>query len=124
MTASNKEIVESFIDAYNAGDDEGVLSYCDENIYVIHHNRNVIVEGKSAFRENLAIFKGLVEGKHFSNRRAMHVDGDNVLVEHTWNGKALESIPGFAEKNEVIKLDLCTRYTLKNGLIADYHDYG
>jgi steroid delta-isomerase-like uncharacterized protein len=124
MTHTNKDIIESFISAYNSGEDEKLLSLCTDDIMVTHHNRDVVINGKEAFREILTTFKTIIPTKAFTNRRAFFVDGNNVIVEHTWGGKVLEEVPGFAKKGESLQLDLCTRYSLKDGLISEYHDYG
>ena len=124
MTKPNTEIVAAFLQTYNAGDDEGALSLCTDDVKVTHHNRNTFIDGKEAFRAVLTAVKELIPDKHFENRRAIHVDGDNVIVEHSWVGNALADLPGFASKGEAINLDLCTRYTFRDGKICEYHDYG
>ncbi|MGD9800138.1 MAG: nuclear transport factor 2 family protein [Parvularculaceae bacterium] len=117
-------VIEQFVAAYNRGDVEGVLAVCDEDIRVVHHNRGFSIAGRRAFADTLNAFKDLVPDKKFSARRAIFRDGDAVIVEHTWGGKATADIPGFGAKGETIALDLCTRYTVRDGLIVEYHDYG
>ncbi len=117
-------VVEEFVAAYNAGDNEAVLALCHDKVRIVHHNRDVVIDGKNAFRETLKIFKALIPDKRFSNRRALFRDGDTVIVEHTWGGVAAADIPGWATNGQTLSLDLCTRYTIKNALIAEYHDYG
>ena len=116
--------VENFIAAYNAGDNESVLACCHDDVVITHHNRGVKIEGKQAFRDTLNVFKDLIPNKKFSDRRALFADGGNVIVEHTWGGTATTDIPGFAKKGETLELDLATRYSIKDGLITEYHDYG
>ena len=118
------ETVEKFLTAYNAGDNEGVLACCHDDVLIIHHNRGVRIEGKQAFRETLNIFKNLIPDKKFGDRRALFTDGNNVIVEHTWGGTATTDIPDFAKQGETLSLELTTRYTVDDGLIAEYHDYG
>jgi predicted ester cyclase len=117
-------VATGFIDAYNAGDDKAMLNVCADNIHVTHHNRGVLLRGRKAFGELLAGFKGAFPDKKFVDRRGVYVDGENVLVEHTWTGTAQADVPGFAQNGEKAQLDLCTRYTVRDGLIVEYHDYG
>jgi ketosteroid isomerase-like protein len=119
------EAVTRYIEAYNAGDDEGVLSVCDEAIWVIHHNRPEFgAKGRAALREVLRKSKGSLADKHFTDRRGLYVNGDTVIVEHTCKGKAMADIPGIAQRGDTVALDLCTRFTVRDGLIVEYHDYG
>lgn len=124
MTTSYEALVERFISAYNSGDDDALLSYCHEKICVTHHNRDVVINGKENFAGVLEAFKTLLPDKHFFDRRALFVSDNNVLVEHCWGATAKEDVPGFASKGDTIKLDLCTRYSIEDGLIIEYHDYG
>lgn len=117
-------VVERFVEAYNSGDREKLLQLCAEDIRVTHHNRGVDLKGRDAFGEILKSFEGAFPDKHFENRRAQHVDGNNVLVEHTWVGTAQTDVPGFAQAGEVVRIDICTRYTVRDGLVVEYHDYG
>lgn len=124
MTSTVQEIVELFIDAYNGGDDTTLLSLCHDEICVTHHNRDVVINGKDNFAGVLTAFKSLVPDKHFFDRRALFISDNNVIVEHCWGATATDDVPGFACKGETIKLDLCTRYTIENSLVVEYHDYG
>ncbi|MGH3470071.1 MAG: nuclear transport factor 2 family protein [Thermocrispum sp.] len=117
-------VVDQFVDAYNSGDNDKLLALCHEQIHVIHHNREVTVDGREAFGELIGNFGAAFPDKHFENRRAKYADGENVLVEHTWAATAAADVPGWAETGEGVKLDLCTRYTVRDGLVVEYHDYG
>jgi len=118
-------IANAFVDAYNAGDDDALLALCAENIEVVHHNRGVEITGRDNFGALLGAFKGAFPDKHFENRRAEHSDGDTAIIAHTWTGTAAAPVPGFADAaGDVARLDLCTIYTVKDGLIVAYHDYG
>ncbi len=118
-------IANAFVDAYNAGDDDALLALCAENIEVVHHNRGVELTGRDNFGGLLGAFKGAFPDKRFVDRRAEHSDGDTAVIAHTWTGTATAPVPGFAENaGDVARLDLCTLYTVKDGLIVAYHDYG
>jgi len=117
-------VVTRFLDAYNAGDEATMLELCHEKVHVLHHNRGVEVTGRDAFGELLAAFKGAFPDKRFVDRRGLYRDGASVIVEHTWTGTAVADVPGFAANGETARLDLCTRYTVADGQIVEYHDYG
>lgn len=117
-------IANAFVEAYNAGDDEAMLALCAPDIHVIHHNRGVEVSGREAFGALLGSFKDAFPDKRFVDRRAEHSDGETAIIAHTWTGTAVADVPGFAAAGEVARMDLCTLYTVRDGLIADYHDYG
>jgi steroid delta-isomerase-like uncharacterized protein len=118
------EIANAYVDAYNAGDDEAILRITAEDIYVLHHNRGLEVRGKQGFREMLQKYRGIMPDKHFENRTGFHVDGETVVVLHTWVGRSNQDIPDLAVKGETKRYDLCTVFKVRNGLMAEYHDYG
>jgi steroid delta-isomerase-like uncharacterized protein len=122
--ATPAEIANRYVEAYNAHDDEAILRICAEDIYVIHHNRGLGVTGKTGFREMLAKYRAIMPDKHFTNRTGFHVDGETVVVLHTWRGRSSQDIPDLAVKGETKTYDLCTVFKVRNGLIAEYHDYG
>ena len=124
MPSLPESTVERFINAYNEGDDQALLECCHQDILVMHHNRGAIFEGKAAFAGVLEAFKGLLPDKHFYDRRSLFVSGSSVIIEHCWSATALDDVPGFGARGETIVLDLCTRYTVENGLVREYHDYG
>lgn len=124
MPGTDPTTVDQFIDAYNSGSDNKLLNLCSENILVVHHNRDITITGRAAFAELMSTFKSAFPDKHFKNRRGHYIDGDKVIVEHTWTGTAATNVPGWAQQGETARLDLCTIYTVRDGLIVEYHDYG
>lgn len=122
--ASAASIVEQFGSLYNAGDVEGMLALCADDITVIHHNRDIEVHGKEALAGLFNSFAQAFPDKRFLEPTAVITDGTNVVVEHTWTGTAAADVPGFANSGEVAKMDLSTRYTVKDGVIVEYHDFG
>jgi steroid delta-isomerase-like uncharacterized protein len=123
-TRTPADTVSAYIEAYNAHDNEALLALCDDNVFVRHHNRELLAQGKTEYRAMLNKFIGLMPNKRWTNRRGFYVDGENVVVEHTWVGTSLEDAPGFARKNETVTVDICTCFKVRNGLVTEYHDYG
>ncbi|QIZ37742.1 nuclear transport factor 2 family protein [Saccharopolyspora sp. ASAGF58] len=128
MTTSNKvgplEFADNFIDSYNSGDLDRITALLSEDVRFVHHNRGVDVQGKDAARKLLETYGELFPGKAFSNRRSIATSGDRVFVEHTWGGKAMADVPGWAAAGETVSLDLGTFMTVRDGLLVEYHDYG
>lgn len=118
------EVVDQFISAYNEGNDDKVLNLCATDILIVHHNRGIVIEGRDAFAEILKQAKQVLPDKQFTKRTAKHECGDSIIVEHSWGGTAQADFPGLAKAGEIVSLELCTRYTLKGGVIVEYHDYG
>lgn len=117
-------VVEKFAAAYNDGDMEGLLALCAEDLTVIHHNRGIEVHGREGLRGLLESFAGAFPDKRFLEPTFVLAQGETVVVEHTWTGTAQADVPGFAAAGEVAKMDLSTRYTIRDGLIVEYHDFG
>lgn len=118
------KVADRFVEAYNSGDRERLLALCAEDFRMVHHNRGVDLGDKSAFGEIIKGFEAAFPDKHFEDRRAQYADGDNVVIEHTWVGTAQADVAGFAKEGESARIDLCSRYTVRDGLIVEYHDYG
>jgi ketosteroid isomerase-like protein len=125
QTGTAVDVVEKFIAAYNSGDIPGILELSAENLHLEHHNRGVLLDSAQAFADLLGQFAGAFPDKHFENRRALHVAGDNtVIVEQTWVATAIADVPGWAATGETVRLDVSTRFTVENGVVTEYHDYG
>jgi steroid delta-isomerase-like uncharacterized protein len=117
-------VVEQFSAAYNDGDVEGLLALCSDDVTVIHHNRDIEVHGKEALGGLFGSFAQAFPDKRFLEPTSIVAEGENVVVEHTWTGTVEADVPGFAAAGEVAKMDLSTRYTVRDGLIVEYHDFG
>jgi steroid delta-isomerase-like uncharacterized protein len=123
--ASAVAVADAFVDAYNVGDDEAVLALCAEDIEVIHHGRGLAINGRDQLAHMLGVVGMVFPDKRFGNRRAVHLDGETTVITHTWTGTAEAPVPGLAAKaGDVARVDLCTIYTVREGLIVSYHDYG
>jgi steroid delta-isomerase-like uncharacterized protein len=128
MTTPNKadpaEVAREYIEAYNSGDLDRIAAVLADDIRLVHHNRGVDVRGKQDARGLFETYGKLFPDKKFSNRRSLTATGDRVFVEHTWGGKAAADVPGWAAAGETVSLDLGTFITVRDGQIAEYHDYG
>jgi steroid delta-isomerase-like uncharacterized protein len=123
-TVDLTDFADSYLAAYNSGDLDRIAGFLSDDIRLVHHNRGVDVQGKEAAIELFKAYGGLFPDKAFTNRRSIQTAGDRVIVEHTWGGKAAADVPGWAAEGESVSLDLATFMTVRDGLLAEYHDYG
>ncbi|MGH9281806.1 MAG: nuclear transport factor 2 family protein [Acidimicrobiales bacterium] len=123
-TSNVTAVVDEFVDAYNAQDFVRLQDVFSEDVYVIHHNRGVEAKSKQELFGLFEAFGAAFPDRRFHNQRRRLVDGDTVVVEHTWEGTAAADVPGFAAAGDVARLDLCTVITIRHGRVVEYHDYG
>ncbi|MGK0741306.1 nuclear transport factor 2 family protein [Leucobacter sp. Z1108] len=117
------EVANKYLDAYNAFDLDTLIGLMDENIYLIHHNRGFVTEGKEA---TAALYRGtpdLIPDRQLAERGAVTVDGDRVVVQHVLTGTPKVDLP-FGPVGEPFRIDLATVFTVKNGKVVKYEDYG
>jgi steroid delta-isomerase-like uncharacterized protein len=122
--ADQLAVAEGFISAYNANDLDALGELFSPDLKTRHHNRGVDLSGKEAMLEILRQFEGIAPDKHFHSIRRKFVAGENVVIEHTWEATFEADVPGFAAKGETVTLELCSVYTIRDGLIVEYDDYG
>ncbi len=117
-------IAKRWIAAYNAKDFNALRAMMAPNIHVEHHNRGVVLDGPDAMIAIMTQFEGLLPDRRFHSVRRQFAAGEQVVTELTWEATPTADIEGFAKKGEIIKLELACVWTVRNGQIADYHDYG
>lgn len=126
MSSTNNPVavVDAFVEAYNAKDFDRLEGIVAEDVYVLHHNRGAEANNRKELFGLFEAFGSAFPDRAFSNRRSVNVDGSTAVVQHTWGGTAAGDVPGFAAAGEKVSLDLCTVVTVRDGQIAEYHDYG
>jgi len=117
-------VANRWIAAYNAKDFDTIRSLCADDIHMEHHNRDVVVNGPDAVIALMDQFDGLVPDRRFHSTRRQFTDGERVVTEQTWEATPTVDIPGFAKEGEIIKLELSCIWTIRDGQIAEYDDYG
>ena len=117
-------VFDAFVEAYNAKDFAKLGELIADDVYVVHHNRGVDAKSKKELFGLFSAFGVAFPDRRFHNERRRVVDGDTVVVQHTWGGTAAADVPGFADAGGVVQLDLCTVFTVRHGRLAEYHDYG
>ncbi|MGH9156434.1 MAG: ester cyclase [Acidimicrobiales bacterium] len=125
MTTSDpRVVVDSIVEAYNAKDFARLEGLFAEDVHVVHHNRGVEAANRKELFGLFDAFGAAFPDRQFSNRRAVNIDGETVVVQHTWGGTAAGDVPGFAAAGEKVSLDLCTVLRVQGGVVVEYHDYG
>jgi steroid delta-isomerase-like uncharacterized protein len=117
-------VANRWIEAYNNKDFETIKSLMSDDIHMTHHNRGVEVNGPDAVLALMNQFEGLVPNRRFHSTRRQFTDGERVVTEQTWEATATTDIPGFAAKDETLALELCCVWTIDDGKIVEYDDYG
>ena len=95
-----------------------------DDLHMVHHNRAVDLEGPEAAIGIMVQFDGMLSKKLFHSTRRQFTDGTRVVTEQTWEATAIVDIPGFVGKDETIQLELCCVWTVENGQVVEYDDYG
>lgn len=125
MTESDPiSVANRWIEAYNATDYDTLESLMDDNLHMVHHNRNVDLTGPEAALAIMRQFDDLLAVKRFHSTRRQFTDGERVVTEQTWEATAVTDIPGFVGKDETINLELCCVWTVRDGKVVEYDDYG
>ena len=117
-------VANRWIEAYNDKDFDTIRSLCADDIRMEHHNRGVAVTGPDAVLELMYQFEPIVPDRRFHSTRRQFTDGERVVTEQSWGGTPTTDVPGFAKKGEPIALDLSCIWTVRNGQITEYDDYG
>jgi steroid delta-isomerase-like uncharacterized protein len=117
-------IANRWIAAYNAKDLVTLRSLMTDDIHVEHHNRNAIIDGAETLISVMKQFGELAPDRRFHSIRKQTTDGRTVVTELTWELIPTVDLPGFGKKGETLRLDLACIWTLRDGRVFDYHDYG
>lgn len=117
-------IANHWIAAYNAKDFDTLANLMTPDIRVEHHNRGAPINGAEALLAVMRQFATLLSDRRFHSLRRQFTSGDTVVSELTWEGTPSDDVEGFAKKGETVKLELACIWTIRDGRVADYHDYG
>ncbi|MSR13066.1 MAG: hypothetical protein EXR86_00555 [Gammaproteobacteria bacterium] len=124
MHTNSIDIANRWIAAYNAKDFGTLRTMMTTDIHIEHHNRGVVLDGPDAMIAIMTQFEGMLPDRRFHSIRRQFAVGEQVVTELTWEATPTMDIEGFAKKGEKIQLELACIWTVRDGQIADYHDYG
>jgi steroid delta-isomerase-like uncharacterized protein len=117
-------VFDAFVEAYNAKDFDRLGELIADDVVVVHHNRGVEAKGKPELLGLFEAYGAAFPDRRFGNEQRRVADGDTVVVQQTWGGTAAADVPGWAEAGGTVSLDLCTVFTVRQGRLVEYHDYG
>jgi ketosteroid isomerase-like protein len=118
-------VVDAFLEAYNAKDLDTVSSLLGPDIRMVHYGRDIDVLGRDEVVAHLSrSAQGVFPDRVFQPRRRQFVDGRHVVIEHTWAATATADVPQFARAGEAVNMELCTIFTIDDGQIVEYVEYG
>ncbi|MGH8596855.1 MAG: nuclear transport factor 2 family protein, partial [Gammaproteobacteria bacterium] len=117
-------VANQWIAAYNTKDFGTLRNMMTDDIHVEHHNRGIALDGADAMLAIMTQFAGLVPDRRFHSVRRQFASDKQVVTELTWEATPTTDIEGFAKKGEKIRLELASIWTIRDGRIAEYHDYG
>lgn len=123
MSASPREVVEKYLDAYNAYDIDTLETLLDEKVELQHHNRGFQTSGRA---DTVALYRGtpdVIPQRQLVDRTALIVDGDTVVVQHRFVGTPKVDVP-FGAAGEEFSVDLVTVFRVSDGRVVSYEDYG
>ena len=123
--ASAEEIVEAYVDAYNGKRIEEIAALLAPDLRMRHHNRGFDLSGAKALLDGLRQFEAIAPDRRYHSRRRLLGCGEQVVVEHRWEATFLVDAGSFGVgAGETVALDVCSVFTVRDGLIAEYDDYG
>ncbi len=117
-------IANCWIAAYNAKDFDALAALMAPEIRVEHHNRGALLQGAETMLAVMRQFAILLPDRRFHSLRRQFAAGDIVISEITWEGTPTDDVEGFAKRGVTVKLELACLWTIRDGRVADYHDYG
>jgi ketosteroid isomerase-like protein len=125
MSDSPLDVANRWIEAYNAQDYDTIRELCDPKIHMEHHNRGFVIDGPDAVVETMNGFGAIAPDKRFAEPRVQHVAGDTVTTRQAFTFTPSVDIDVFgATAGEVFSVDLACIWTVRDGKIVEYHDYG
>jgi predicted ester cyclase len=118
-------VVDAFIEAYNAKNLEALSSLFAEAVRLVHYGRDIDLTGRA---DVLGMFERSAHGafpdRRFHSRRRRTVEGEHVVIEQVWEATATTDVPNMARAGEAVRMDLCTVFTVSDGRIVAYDEYG
>jgi SnoaL-like domain len=112
--------------AYNDKDFERLRAAVAPDLKMAHFNRGASFENADDLIGLMKMFGDtLMPDRRFEPAEAVHVVGNVVVREGYWGGTAQQDLPGFAAKDEKLRLRLCSVMTFNDdGILVDWKDHG
>jgi ketosteroid isomerase-like protein len=122
---SAAEIVEAYVDAYNAQDFEAMEALLSPQLDFQHYNRGFSFASAAELVATLRAFASdYLPDRKLGPALRVNVVGDVVYREQQWGGTLAVDLPGFGSKGDTLDDRLLTVFTVRDGVITEYYDYG
>jgi steroid delta-isomerase-like uncharacterized protein len=123
--AAPEDVARAFLAAYNDIDLDAIAALVAPEIVMVHYGRGVDLLGRERVLAGLtASATGSFGDRRFGSPRRLTADGSRVAVEHTWTATAAADVANFAAAGETVVMELCTVFTVVDGQITEYIEYG
>lgn len=118
-------LIEQVIEAYNAQDYERYAKYFAHDLYFCYHNHGIEFTERQQLVDALRKWAtDLVPDRRLGEPTRVLATGNVVIREQAWSGTAIADVPGVAQKDASVSVDLCSIYVFDGELISQWHDYG
>lgn len=119
-------VVESFIEAYNAQDFDGMRACLADELTFAHYNKGFGFSKADELIETLKAFAtDYLPDRQLGPALRVGVVGNRVYREQMWTGTLAVDLPAFGSAGESISQRLCSVFTVgADAKIAEYLDYG
>lgn len=123
--ARPEEVARAFLAAYNDIDLDAIATLISPEIVMVHYGRGVDLRGSQRVLAGLAASAaGSFADRRFGPPRRLTAAGSRVAIEHTWTATASAAVVNFAAEGETVQMELCTVFTVVDGQITEYIEYG
>jgi steroid delta-isomerase-like uncharacterized protein len=120
-----EKVARAFLAAYNAIDLDAIASLIAPEIVLVPYGRGVDLRGSERVLAGLtASATGAFADRRFGPPRRVTAARSRVAVEHTWTATAAADVANFAAAGETVEMELCTVFTIADGRITEYIEYG
>lgn len=119
------EVVERYVDAYNAQDFAVMEACLAPDLDFQHYNRGFAFKSAAELVGTLKTFAAeYLPDRRLGPSLRTNVAGDVVYREQRWGGTLVADLPGFGSKGDTLDDRLLTVYVVRDGRIVEYYDYG
>jgi limonene-1,2-epoxide hydrolase len=119
------EIVSSFCAAYNEQDFDAMLEFLATDLDFAHFNRGFSFTSSTELVGTLKTFATeYIPDRRLGDPIRTAVAGNVVYREQIWSGTLIADLPGFGSAGDKISDRLCSVFTVDDGKIVEYIDYG
>jgi ketosteroid isomerase-like protein len=119
------DVVERFIETYNAQDFDSLELCLHPNVDFRHYNRGFSFTTAAQLVATLRTFAAeYLPDRVLGPAARLNSVDDVVYREQHWTGTLTTDLLGFGSAGESIDQRLCSVFVVRDGKIVEYYDYG